>query len=138
MSTAPKAYARENSIAELPRKKQTVIACHTRDHKAPPAPRMQRRVGEWRSKIARALLRMRDNRSQLKARTDHKLSKGWAKRMHLENGARISCLRGKIWITLDEGGEDIVLAACESRNFAPGTHLLVEALAASRIPLEGL
>jgi hypothetical protein len=137
MSAATKAY-KENSIAELASKKPTVIACYARDHRMSPVPRMQRRVGEWTSKIARAFLRMREKRSRLAARVDHKLAKGFAKRMHLENGARISCLRGKVWITLDEGGEDIVLAACESQNFEPGTHLLVEALAASRISLEAL
>jgi Protein of unknown function (DUF2917) len=136
MSTATKLVGKENSIAG--RKKQTVIPYYTRDHRAPPAAGRQRPVGEWRSKVARAFLRMRENRSQLEVRADHKLSKGSAKRMYLENGARISCRRGKVWITLDEGGEDIVLAASESRNFRPGTRLLIEALAASRISFEAL
>ena len=88
--------------------------------------------------MARAFLRRREHRSRLEPLADDKLSKGWAKRMYLENGARISCRRGKVWITLDEGGEDIVLTSSESRNFGPGTRLLVEALMASRISLEAL
>jgi hypothetical protein len=138
MSTASKPDGKENSIAGLARKKPTVIPYYTRDHRAPPAAGRQRPVGEWRRKVASAFLRMRENRSQLEARADHKLSKGSAKRMYLENGARVSCRRGKVWITLDEGGEDIVLAAAESRNFRPGTRLLIEALAASRISFEAL
>jgi Protein of unknown function (DUF2917) len=136
MSAASKLHGKENSIANLARNKQTVIAFYKRDHRAPPAALMERPVGGWRSKIARAFRRMRENRSGLLV--DHKLSKGCAKRMYLENGARISCRRGKVWITLDGGGQDIVLTASESRDFEPGTRLLVEALAASRISLEAL
>ena len=58
--------------------------------------------------------------------------------MHLVNGGRITCRSGKVWITLDQGGEDIVLTACESKSFAPGARLLVEALVASGISLEAL
>jgi Protein of unknown function (DUF2917) len=138
MSTAGKLDGKENSIADLERTKQTAIASYTRDHRAPTAALMQRPVGGWIGRIARASLRMREDRNRLDPLADHKLSKGWAKRMYLENGARISCRRGKVWITLDEGGEDIVLAPSESRNFGPGTRLLVEALVASRISLEAL
>jgi hypothetical protein len=138
MITASKPDGRETSIADLERNKQTVFAFYTRDHRAPPAPLMQRLVGGWISKIARAFLGRREHRNGLEPLADHQLSKGSAKCMHLESGARISCRRGKVWITLDEGGEDIVLAASESRNFGPGTCLLVEALAASRISLEAL
>jgi hypothetical protein len=138
MSTASKPDGRGNSIADLERTKQTVIAFYTRDHRAPPAALMRRPVGEWIGKIARAFLGMREDRNRLDSLADHKLSKGWAKRMYLENGAQISCWRGKVWITLDEGGEDIVLAPSESRKFGPGTCLLVEALMASRISLEAL
>jgi Protein of unknown function (DUF2917) len=138
MSTASKPDGKENSIANLARNERTVTAFYKRDHRAPPAALMERPVGGWRSKITRAFRRMRENRSGLGARADHKLSKGCAKRMYLENGARILCRRGKVWITLDKGGEDILLAASESRNFEPGTRLLVEALVASRISLEAL
>jgi hypothetical protein len=138
MSTASKPDGKENSIADLERNKQALIALYRRDHTAPPAPLMQRPVEGWLSKIPRAFLRRREDRNRLEALADHKVSKGWAKQMYLENGARISCSRGKVWITLDEGGEDIVLAAFESRNFGPGTRLLVEALVASRISLEAL
>jgi Protein of unknown function (DUF2917) len=138
MSTASKPGGREHSIADLERNKQTVIACYTRDHRALLAALMQRPVGGWISKIAGAFLRRREHRNRLEPLADHQLSKGSAKRMHLEKGARISCRRGKVWITLDEGGEDIVLAASESRNFGRGTRLLVEALAGSQISLEAL
>ena len=63
------------------------------------------------------------------------LSMGWAKSMYLADGARVTCRSGKIWITLDGGGEDIVLTAGESKSFAPGARVLVEALAPSRISL---
>jgi Protein of unknown function (DUF2917) len=138
MNTAAKADGKENSIADLERTKQTIIASYTRDHGEPKAALMQRLVGGWIGKIARASLRLRGDRIQLEVLADHRLSKGCAKRMYLENGARVLCSRGKVWITLDEGGEDIVLAPSESRNFGPGTRLLVEALMASRISLEAL
>jgi hypothetical protein len=108
------------------------------DRRAPQAALVQRPVGGWISKIAGAFLHMREGRNWLEPIADRELSKGWAKRMYLANGARISCRAGKLWITLDDGGEDIVLAACESRNFGPGTRVLVEALATSRISLEAL
>ena len=139
MTAAARADAKENSIAGLKPIKQAVIASYTRDHRAPTAALMKPPVGGWRwiVKIARASLRIREDRNPLDPLADHKLSKGWAKRIYLKNGARILCRRGKIWITLEEGGEDIVLAPFESRNFAPGTRLLVEALMASRISVEG-
>ena len=58
--------------------------------------------------------------------------------MYFADGGRISCRTGKVWITLDEGGEDIVLTACESKSFDPGARVLVEALAESRVVLEAL
>jgi DUF2917 family protein len=79
---------------------------------------------------------MREDRNPLDRLADQKLSKGWAKRIYLKNGAWVLCRRGKVWITLEEGGEDIVLTPSESRNFGPGTRLLVEALMASRISVE--
>jgi len=136
MSAAARADGKENSIADLDRTKRTVTASYTRD---PTAALMKPPLEGWRwiVKIARASLRMREDRNPLDPLTDHKLPTGRAKRMYLKNGARILCRRGKVWITLDEGGEDIVLAPSEGRNFGPGTRLLVEALMASRISVKG-
>ena len=108
---------------------------HTATHPAGARPQ----AGGWMQKIARALVSM--TQVPLRQTADHgmqQLSKGWAKRMHLSRGGRLSCRAGKVWITLDEGGEDIVLTACESKNFGPGAYVLVEALADSRVFLEAL
>ena len=138
MSAAARADGNENSIADLDRTKRTVTASYTRDHRAPTAALMKPPLGGRRIvKIARASLRMREDRNPLDPLTDHKLPTGRAKRMYLKNGARILCRRSKVWITLDGGGEDIVLAPSEGRNFGPGTRLLVEALMASRISVKG-
>ena len=136
MSAAARADGKENSIADLDRTKRTVTASYTRD---PTAALMKPPLEGWRwiVKIAGASLRMREDRNPLDPLTDHKLPTGRAKRMYLKNGARILCRRGKVWITLDEGGEDIVLGPSEGRNFGPGTRLLVEALMASRISVKG-
>ena len=136
MSAAARADGNENSIADLNRTKRTVTASYTRD---PTAALMKPPLEGWRwiVKIAGASLRMREDRNPLDPLTDHKLPTGRAKRMYLKNGARILCRRGKVWITLDEGGEDIVLAPSEGRNFGPGTRLLVDALMASRISVKG-
>jgi len=136
MSAAARADGKENSIADLDRTKRTVTASYTRD---PTAALMKPPLEGWRwiVKIARASLRIREDRNPLDPLTDHKLPTGRAKRMYLKNGARILCRRGKVWITLDEGGEDIVLAPSEGWNFRPGTRLLVEALMASRISVKG-
>lgn len=64
------------------------------------------------------------------------LSKGSLQRVYLADGGRISCRTGKIWITLNHGGRDIVLTDCEGENFCLGESVLVEALAESRISLE--
>jgi hypothetical protein len=97
MNTAAKADGKENSIADLERTKQTIIASYTRDHGEPKAALMQRLVGGWIGKIARASLRLRGDRIQLEVLADHRLSKGCAKRMYLENGARVLCRRGKVY-----------------------------------------
>jgi hypothetical protein len=109
------------------------------DHRATHPAGAQRQAGGWMRKIARAFV----SRKQVPLRPTadhgiHQLSKGWAKRMYLSHGGRISCRTGKVWITLDEGGEDIVLTACESKNFDAGVCVLVEALAESRVLLEAL
>ena len=72
------------------------------------------------SKIARAFTSMKNEDFPLRTTANHcihQLSKGWIKRMYLARGGRISCRTGKVWITLDRGGEDIVLTACESKDF---------------------
>ena len=92
----------------------------------------------WLGKFASAISRITGAGKPLDLVAKQPLSKGWAKRLYLAKGARVSCSAGRVWITLDGGGEDIVLAACESRIFGPGTRLLVEALAPSRISLETL
>jgi hypothetical protein len=110
------------------------------DLRAPRTAAVQRPRG-WMSKMARAFASMAGAEPGVRPTAGngiHQLSKGSAKRMYLTHGARISCRTGKVWITLDEGGEDIVLTACESKNFDPGARVLVEALATSRVSLEAL
>jgi Protein of unknown function (DUF2917) len=104
------------------------------DHRAPRAAVVQRQGG-WMRRIARAFV----SKTNAKAGHGiHQLSKGWTKRIYFADGGRISCRTGKVWITLDEGGEDIVLTACASKSFDPGAGVLVEALAESRVLLEAL
>jgi hypothetical protein len=110
------------------------------DLRAPRTAAVQR-PGGWISKMARAFASMTKAEARPLLSADHgihQLSKGWAKRMHLAVGGRISCRTGRVWITLDEGGEDIVLTAGESKSFDPGACVLVEALAASRVSLEAI
>ena len=98
-------------------------------------------AGGWMAKIARALASRKNEDFPLRTTADHcthHLSKGWTKRIYLARGGRISCRTGKVWITLDRGGEDIVLTACESKDFRPRTRVLLEALAESRVALEAL
>ncbi len=98
-----------------------------------------RRTRAWMHQIAGMFARAKSDEARpLATQGVSQLSKGWAKRMHLVNGGRITCRSGKVWITLDQGGEDIVLTACESKSFAPDARVLVEALVASRISLEAL
>jgi hypothetical protein len=67
MTAAARADAKENSIAGVKPTKQAVIASHTRDHRAPTAALLKSPVGGWRwiVKIARASLRMREDRNPL-------------------------------------------------------------------------
>jgi hypothetical protein len=92
-------------------------------------------------KIARALTSMKNGDFPLRITAQHcvhQLSKGRTMRVYLARGGRISCRTGKVWITLDRGGEDIVLSACESKDFPAHAWVLVEALAESRLVLEAL
>ena len=111
------------------------------DHMAPRAAVVQRQGVGWMQRIARAFVSKTNAKARPRPTADHgihQLSKGWMKRMYFADGRKISCRTGKVWITLDEGGEDIVLTACESKSFAPGARVLVEALAESRVLLEAL
>lgn len=119
-------------VAELDEKRST------ENHRRAPRVETVRSDGGWLNKFASVFPRLARAGNRLDLVAKQPLSKGWSKRLYLAKGARISCRAGKVWITLDGGGEDIVLAACESRNFGPGTRLLVEALAPSRISLEAL
>ncbi|MGA7391867.1 MAG: DUF2917 domain-containing protein [Terrimicrobiaceae bacterium] len=119
-------------VAELDEKRST------ENHRRAPRVETVRSDGGWLNKFASVFPRLAGGGNRLDLVAKQPLSKGWSKRLYLAKGARISCRAGKVWITLDGGGEDIVLAACESRNFGPGTRLLVEALAPSRISLEAL
>jgi DUF2917 family protein len=92
-------------------------------------------AGTWMPRLARVIggtpemgVQSSEARNQ-----GQKMSKGALQRMNLAGGGRISCHLGNVWITLDGGGEDIVLAAGQSRNFGPGTRALVEALSPSRV-----
>ena len=110
----------------------------TGNHRRAPRAETVRSDRGWLNKFASVFPRLAGAGNSLDLVAKQQLSKGWARRLYLAKGTRISCRAGKVWITLDGGGEDIVLAACESRDFGPGTRLLVEALAPSRISLEAL
>jgi hypothetical protein len=97
-----------------------------------------RPAGTWMPELARVIggtakmgVQSSESRNQ-----GQKMSKGALQRMNLAGGGRISCHAGNVWITLDGGGEDIVLAAGQSRNFGPGTRALVEALSPSWVLVE--
>jgi Protein of unknown function (DUF2917) len=66
----------------------------------------------------------------------HQLRKGMVERAHLPKGGRITCCAGRVWITADGGGEDVVLSANEFRWFRPGAWLLIEAIASSKVLVE--
>jgi hypothetical protein len=66
----------------------------------------------------------------------HRMGQGTIERRHLPKGGRIFWRAGRVWLTADGGGEDVVLSGGEFRWFRPGTGLLVEALAASEVTLE--
>ena len=97
MSAAARADGNENSIADLDRTKPTVTASYTRDHRAPTAALVKPPLGGWRwiVKIARASLRMREDRNPLDPLTDHKLPTGRAKRMYLKNAPRFCAVEAK-------------------------------------------
>jgi Protein of unknown function (DUF2917) len=66
----------------------------------------------------------------------HQLREGVVERAHLPKGGRIYCQTGKVWITADGGGEDVVLSREEFWWFRPGAWLLIEALTKAEIIVE--
>jgi Protein of unknown function (DUF2917) len=66
----------------------------------------------------------------------HQLREGVVERAHLPMGGRIYCQTGKVWITADGGGEDVVLSRGEFRWFRAGAWLLIEALTKAEIIVE--
>ena len=66
----------------------------------------------------------------------HQLPEGMVERAHLPRGGTISCQTGKVWITADGGGEDVVLSGGEFRCFRAGAWLLIEALTKAEIVVE--
>jgi hypothetical protein len=66
----------------------------------------------------------------------HQISEREIARGHLPKGGRIYCQTGRVWITADGGGEDVVLSGGEFRWFRPGAWLLIEAIANSKIIVE--
>jgi hypothetical protein len=100
---------------------------------------LQREGGGWLRRIARAIRRAVRAQTQLRLTPrlgPYQLSKGSLQRVYLAEGGRISCRTGRIWITLNQGGRDIVLTDCESESFGLRASVLVEALTESRISLE--
>lgn len=94
---------------------------------------------EWLRRIARAVVGL--TRKETDARRDvaygaHSLGKGWVKRTHFPNGGRIACQEGRVWITADGDGEDIVLSGGGCRWFRPGAWVVIEAMAKSEIIVE--
>lgn len=65
------------------------------------------------------------------------LSSGQVERITVDGPLVISCPAGRVWITRDGGGPDIVLDAGESHRFPRKGSFVVEALLASAITLEG-
>jgi hypothetical protein len=93
----------------------------------------------WMGKIARAVEGLAGKATDVRSDSaigSHQLSKGWVTRAHFPNGGRISCEAGSLWITVDGGGEDIVLSSGEGRWFRPGAWVVIEAIANSEIIAE--
>lgn len=61
------------------------------------------------------------------------LRSGQVERITVDGPVEISCPSGRVWITRDGGGPDIVLDAGESHRFSRCGSFLVEALRASAI-----
>jgi hypothetical protein len=88
----------------------------------------------WMREIARAIARLKETaRPTTHQLGRDQLSKGSVRRMYLARGGKVCCRTGKVWMTVDHDGQDIVLTACQSHSFPAGVCVLVEALTDSRI-----
>jgi hypothetical protein len=91
----------------------------------------------WMRRTVRAAASLARKSTQTSiARGTHQLCKGRVERAHLPRGGRICCQTGKVWITADGGGEDVILSRGEFRWFRAGVWLLIEAIAKSEIIVE--
>lgn len=63
------------------------------------------------------------------------LAKGELSHMVLPKDLSLECVVGSLWITSDEGGPDIILAAGDHMKISRQTSILVEALQESRMVL---
>jgi Protein of unknown function (DUF2917) len=91
----------------------------------------------WLGRVVRAAATLgRKDAQAIFASGTHQISGGGIERRHLPKGGRIRCKRGRVWITADGGGEDVVLSGGEYRWFRPGVWLLIEAIANSEIIVE--
>jgi hypothetical protein len=94
----------------------------------------------WMGRIVRTIVgqaRQEPYARRESAYGTHHLGKGWLTRARFPNGGKISCKTGGVWITADDGGEDIVLSRGDFRWFRPGAWVLIEAIANSEIVVEG-
>jgi hypothetical protein len=98
---------------------------------------VERLSQRWMRRIARAVTGM-SRRERNASHGTHELSKGLVRRIYLADGGRLSCRAGKLWMTLDDDRQDIVLTARQSKSFRPGDCVVVEALTDSRFSLEAL
>jgi Protein of unknown function (DUF2917) len=98
---------------------------------------IERLSQRWMRRIARVVTGMTKRQRNANHGT-HELSKGFVRRIYLADGGRISCRAGKLWMTLDDDRQDIVLTARQSKSFRPGDCVVVEALTDSRFSLETL
>ncbi|HEY5744284.1 MAG TPA: DUF2917 domain-containing protein, partial [Terrimicrobiaceae bacterium] len=69
-------------------------------------------------------------------RGNHQLGQGMVKRASFPSGGKLLCEKGAVWITVDTGGEDIVLSRGESRGFKDGESIVIEAIGEAEIFVE--
>lgn len=53
------------------------------------------------------------------------------------NLACVEVLEGTLWVTVGDGGKDLVLTTGHCRGFVLGSHVVIEALSSARIRLHG-
>jgi hypothetical protein len=103
--------------------------------KLPAEPLIPRESWIRRAALAATSLASKKSQAALASGAYH-LVKGSVERLHLSKGGRIFCQTGRVWITIDGGGEDVILSSGEFRCFRPGTWLVMEAIAKADILLE--